>query len=218
MHFQFEITLGNATEFGEVWEEQDVLDFLASEVCFKSRFYKKRKIFNFYIDSNLDNLKECKATHYLRHLQESYLRVVDMRELLLLHSCYELDCGLNPIYLNQEGEQTILTYWNDNGNKREHQVIQACFYARGIDNARATLSIDYKGAYHPYHYDILEKDTRRSIEFAELCELLDRHNTEGKIPPKLKTRVIPTPPPRRQTKIEVVDGVVCIVEVEEGNP
>lgn len=218
MSFNFEITLGETTGFGGVWEEQDILDFLTSEVCFKSCFYKKRKIFNFYIDSNLDDLKECKATHYLRYLQESYLRVVDMQELLLLHSCYEFDCGLNPVYLNQEGEQTIFAYWNDNGNKRMHQVIQACFYARGIDNARATLSIDCEGIDFPYHYAILEKDTRRSIEFAELCELLDRHNTEGKIPPKLKTRVIPAPPPRRQTKIKVVDGIVCIVEVEEGNP
>lgn len=215
MSFQFEITLGNATEFGEVWEEQDILDFLASEVCFKSRFYKKRKIFIFYIESNLDDLKECKATHYLRHLQVSYLRVVDIQELLLLYSHYEFDCGLNPIYLNQEGEQTILAYWNDNGNKREHQVTQVCFYAKGIDNARATLSIDCEGIDFPYHYAILEKDTRRSIEFAELCELLDRHNVEGKTPPKLKARVTPPPPPHRQTKIEVIDGIVCIVEVEE---
>lgn len=217
MHFQFEITLGETTGLGEVWEEQDILDFLSDEICSKNRFYKKRKIFNFYIDSNLDDLKECKATHYLRHLQESYLRVVDMQELFLLHSCYELDCGLNPIYLNQEGEQTILAYWNDNGNKREYQVIQACFYARGIDNARVTLSIVCEGIDFPYHYAILEKDTRRSIEFAELCELLDRHNTERKIPPKLIKRKISTPP-RTQTKIEVIDGVVCIVEVEEGNP
>lgn len=65
MSFQFEITLGEATEFGGVWEEQDVLDFLSDEICSKNRFYKKRKIFNFHIDSNLDNLKECKATHYL---------------------------------------------------------------------------------------------------------------------------------------------------------
>lgn len=136
MFFQFEITLGEATEFGGVWEEQDVLDFLSDEICSKNRFYKKRKIFNFYIDSNLDNLKECKATRYLRHLQESYLRVVDMQELLLLHSRYELDCGLNPIYLNQEGEQIILTYWNDRGRKSTYKVTQAYFYARSIEDAR----------------------------------------------------------------------------------
>ncbi|HIY43651.1 MAG TPA: hypothetical protein IAA23_01290 [Candidatus Helicobacter avistercoris] len=215
MSFQFEITLGEATEFGGVWEEQDVLDFLSDEICSKNRFYKKRKIFNFYIDSNLDNLKECKATHYLRYLQENYLRVVDMRELLLLHSHYELDCGLNPIYLNQDGEQIILTYWNDRGRKSTYKVTQAYFYARSIEDARVTLSIDYEGAYHPYHYDVLEKNTRRSMGFIELCEFLDRHNTEGKTPPKLKARVTPPPPLRRQTKIEIIDGIVCIVETEE---
>lgn len=193
MLFQFEITLGEATEFEGVWEEQDILDFLNEGICSKNRFYKKRKIFNFYIDSNLNDLKECKATRYLRHLQENYLRVVDMQELLLLHSYYELDCGLNPIYLNQEGEQIILTYWNDRGRKSTYKVTQAYFYARSIDDAKVTLSIDYEGAYHPYHYDVLEKDTRRSIGFIELYELLDRHNTDGKTPPKLKTRVIPTP-------------------------
>lgn len=212
MFFQFEIILGEATGFGGVWEEQDVLDFLDSGVCSKNRFYKKRKIFNFYIDSNLDNLKECKATHYLRYLQENYLRVVDMQELLLLHSCYEFDCGLNPIYLSQEGEQIILTYWNDRGRKSTYKVTQAYFYARSIDDARVALSIDYEGAYHPCHYAILEKDTRRSIGFTELREFLDRHNTEGKTPPKLKARVAPPPPQRRQTKIEVIDGIVCIVE------
>lgn len=215
MSFQFEITLGEATEFGGVWEEQDVLDFLSDEICFKNRFYKKRKNFDFYINSSLDNLKECKAIRYLRYLQENYLRVVDMQELLSLYSHYEFDCGLNPIYLNQEGEQTILTYWNDRGRKSTYKVTQAYFYARSIDDARVTLGIDYEGAYHPYHYDVLEKDTRRSMGFIELCEFLDRHNTEGKNPPKLKTRVAPPPPLRRQTKIEVIDGIVCIVEVEE---
>lgn len=215
MSFQFEITLGEATEFGGVWEEQDVLDFLSDEICSKNRFNKKRKIFNFHIDSNLDNLKECKATRYLRYLQESYLRVVDMQEILLLYSCYEFESGLNPIYLNQEGEQTILTYWNDRGRKNTYKVTQAYFYTKSIEDARVALSIDYEGAYHPYHYDVLEKDTRRSMGFIELCEFLDRHNTEGKTPPKLKARATPPPPLRRQTKIEIIDGIVCIVETEE---
>lgn len=157
MSFQFEITLRNATEFGGVWEEQDVLDFLDSEVCSKNRFYKKRKIFNFHIDSNLDNLKECKATRYFRHLQESYLRVVDMQELLLFYFHYEFESGLNPIYLNQEGEQTILTYWNDRGRKNTYKVTQAYFYAQSRDDLTITLCIDFEGSDYPYACDILEK-------------------------------------------------------------
>lgn len=180
MSFQFEITLGEATEFGGVWEEQDILDFLSDEICSKNRFYKKRKIFNFRIDSNLDNLKECKAIHHLRYLQEKYLRVVDMQELLLLYSYYEFDCGLNTIYLNQEGEQTILTYWNDRGRKGTYKVTQAYFYARSIDDARVTLSIDYEGAYHPYCYNVLQKGTRRRAEFMELYKFLESHNIQSK--------------------------------------
>lgn len=215
MFFKFEIILGEATDFGGVWEEQDILDFLGSEVCSKISFYKKRKIFNFCIDLNLDDLKECKAVHYLKYLQKSYLRVVDMQELLLLYSHYEFYCGLNPIYLSKEGEQIILTYWNDRGRKRMHKVMQAYFYAKSIDDTEVILNIDFKEANCFYTYSILEKDTRRSIEFVELCNFLERYDAQGKVPPKLKRRVISTPPPCQQIKFKMIDGIICAVEAEK---
>ncbi|WP_104697779.1 MULTISPECIES: hypothetical protein [unclassified Helicobacter] len=217
MHFHFEITLGEATDLGGVWEEKDVLDFLASGLCSKKRFYKKRKIFDFYIDSNLDDLKECRATHYLKHLQESYLRVVDIQELLLLYSHYKFESELNPIYLKQEGEQVILTYWNDRGRKNTYKVTQAYFYARSINDLRVTLSIDYEGAYRPYVYDILEKESIRSVEFGELCKFLNKYGSKEKIPLKIIKKPDPKPPSLPNFEIEIIDGNINIIEKEDEN-
>lgn len=213
MFFHFEIILGNPTEFGGVWEEQDVLDFLASEVCSKSRFYKKRKIFNFHIDSNLDDLKECKATRYLRYLQENYLRVVDMQELMMVYTHYELDNGFLSISLAQDGDQVILSYQNHRGKYQELRVIQAYFYAGGMDDTRAILCVDLVEYDSTYRYAILDKSTRRAIKHEELCEFLDRHNSRDKTPPKFieKPQTLATP----SFEFKVIDGIANLVEKRE---
>ncbi|WP_027327541.1 hypothetical protein [Helicobacter pametensis] len=213
MSFQFEITLGEDTEFGGVWDEQDVLDFLDSEVCFKNRFYKKRKIFSFKIDSILDNLKECKATHYLRYLQEKYFRVIDMQDLIMVYTHYEFDNGFLSISLAQDGDQVILSYRNHRGKYQELKVIQAYFYAGSIDDTRAILCVDLVEYDSTYRYAILDKSTKRAIKYEELCEFLNRHNPRDKTPPKFVEK--PKPSPQLSFEFKVIDGIVNLVEKRE---